>query len=349
MSEISKTIGTQQEIQKKTINLWDKPFKRLLEPESIDEIIRVLESGKINAIDRNKKINRVDQKKFEMFYEYIIIHSEINENIHKFILNNGDKYLLMIINVNRKPINKSLEVFTEDVDRFKFYINYYTFSNEKLELTAAEINPSLNDYIKGNNKDILENKEKKSQIDTKRKAVENIFDEELDELYKQRITRIQLNKNLYNQLKEINKNYYEGSRKDEVEYKEEYKRILERIKNIKEEILEISDIIELSERRLTLYKSGVFITYPFSGLEVKGIDKEIADSYLEKPAISGVTKKGTKAVSKKQGGNIYDLEYLEIPETFSRSIESNFGKIKRDIKKKSKKTEKSKLLKQYNF
>lgn len=330
-----------------------------IDKDSIDEIIKLLLARNIKEIKGNRNIISHDRRKFEKYLDYQIVYSDNKDNIYKFVAKKDNTYVLFLINAYRHHINPELEVFTYDLEKAIFYKKDNIMRNLRLELTTAENTPEVLEGFKYNDSDIKKYTQEETKIKAQKKVTIDKINKELSELYKNRISSIEKNKNLYKDLKSHSKEFYTVSEAEKTkeqidEYKEYYKNILGQIDENKKTVLELNAAIEILEKKKALYISEVFIFSPFSGLEIKSITSEEGKKYEEldkskpeAPAKKKIIPKPTSIV--KKGGELYDLEYLEIPETFSRSVESNFGKIKKEIKKQSKKTSKNELLSKYTF
>lgn len=325
-------------------------IKGTVEKVSIDEILKHLNSDNIKDIIKNREISSVDRRKFEKILDYRIVYSDIKDHEYKFIAKKGTNYIEILLNVYRKHINSELEAFTLDLDKALFYIKDSKYNNLVLQLTMTEATPVKLEAVKYYEKDI----EKYSKEEIKIRALKQVsidkMEKELEELYRERMIRIENNKNLYNDLKNRSKDYYSSSSRSEEEkkeYKNIYKKTLGEVEVNKKNIIEIADKINILEKKKTLYTSGVYIFQPFSAIEIKSIPEDQGKNYesLENPTLPSTKKR----IIRRKGGDLYDLEYLEIPETFSRSIESNFGRMKREIKKYSKKTSKNDILNRIRF
>lgn len=162
---------------------------------------------------------------------------------------------------------------------------------------------------------------------------------EIDLLIKQRIELIEENKNSYKILKQNSKAFYANSIEKQKElnerYKLDYKKILNDIEENKKTILELNERLMILEKRKTLYLSGVYQYNSGAVLYITPISKE---EYIK-------FKEENKGKDIKKGGFEYDLEYIDNISNGSEDESNNYySKIKKEIKKRSKKEDRKSLI-----
>lgn len=328
-------------------------IKAQIDKDSVDDIIKLLSENNLKSIKSSKKVISAQKKRFEPFYNHDFFYSKKEDQTYIFIGKKDDQYIQVIINLYRKNPETDFEVFTADVDKAKFYKDIYNFRLLKYDLLYPIETSEVKEETDHNKKSFDRYLNEENELKKVQDVVVKKIDTEMENLLKEKLRLISENKELYKSLKKGSEDFYSSGQKEEIsEYKELFQKTLKTIEDNKNKIIDLSNKINLLQKKITLYRSRVFITYNYSALEIRSLEKEEGEKYevLQKKEkeTAAVTKKMI-VPKKKLGGHLYDLEYLEIPETFSRSIEHKFEKIKKQVKKNVKKQDKSVVLSQYTF
>jgi hypothetical protein len=355
--------------------------------ESTDKLVQYLESGKIKNIQDSSKINKLDRKKFEPYKDYSLVRCYKNGKFMHCFYKKSDKYVHISLYNYQEYGNDQLETFTSELENIQVNKKENEFKRLKLEVNMTEKTKEYEREIDEATEAVKKIKKEEKKLIDKRTESEQSFEQKLNELYNKKMSYIQKNKNLYRSLKKIATDFHSkpDEEKNHNKYSSDYKKILDEIQNNKDSVLELLDEISLLEKKSALYKTSTFVYNKASGLVISEIDKEQFkrikkevkksmgkkekeeeedeeehefDDNSESTEASKKSKKSSKkgevkskSDKKKKGGDLYDLEYvdMDIPEQFSVAVERNFDKIKRDIKKKSKVVSKNDLLKQFNL
>ncbi len=356
-------------IQSEDVSFKEKKYNISL--EAIDKILELFTLNKIGQIKNHVGIPKLDQKKFDNYTDFTVVFTTAQDNVHTFYCKNNNQYLVFIFYLYQKNIDPIFDLFTKNLNDTANVIKKNNYNKTIYFLTLADIEQKRYKEDLKKMEDLTQRSTSKElQVQQKKKQVEDYFNEKMNTLFNKRSTLIDENKTLYKKIKQLStlnekvakndekensnsdsensnsNNEKENSNSEKTEqkkeksqdrkYMEEIRELLQNIEKNKNEIIETMKQISILEKLINLYKSETFLYNTTSGLVVREATKE------EKEELQNKTKV-------KKGGELYDLEYLELPETFSWSVESTYGKMKREIKKKSKKEAKSILLSKYKI
>jgi hypothetical protein len=244
--------------------------------DSIEEVVKCLESGTMKKIKNNTKVIALDQKKFEPYLDFTFVSAHKRDNILTTFYKKGDLILQFDLFIYRKNIAPEMEAFTKEVDKVNYYKKDSEYKKLLMELTVTKETTEYNYDLSTVNDTIKKYSDDEKKLIAQRKEVEEILNNKLKDIYNKRLNAIQENKQLYTELKKLSKDFYSSEKeKDEIKkYNKQYKKALKKIQNNKETVIELMDKISTLEKKLALYTSATFIHFPLSGLTITNITTE---------------------------------------------------------------------------
>jgi len=177
-------------------------------------------------------------------------------------------------------------------------------------------------------------KQQEESIKGEKEKVISLWNGQRAQLYEQKGSLIQQNKQLYQQRLELSSAFYglapEEQASNRSEHIKRYRISTQEANRNKDDILDVQKHIDVLERKIHLYETNTYFYDSRPTISIRVI------SITEKDAIlSGMGGNAYRFISKKKGGE-YDLEYVDMDVEEDATMESYYEQIKKKIKKMNK-------------
>lgn len=177
-------------------------------------------------------------------------------------------------------------------------------------------------------------KQQEESIKVEKEKVLSSWNAQRAQLYEQKGSLIQQNKQLYEQRLELSSTFYglapEEQASNRSEHMKRYRSSTQEANRNKDDILDVQKHIDALERKIHLYETNTYFYDSRPTISIRVI------SIVEKDAIlSGMGGNAYRFISKKKGGE-YDLEYVNMDAEEDATMESYYEQIKKQIKKMNK-------------